>query len=193
MQHEIRRSGLPENAKLVFKGVIFEIWQWEQVMFDGSIEVFEKAWRVPTVDVLAIVDGKVVLEEQDQPDKKNFFSLPGGRADQSDDPLVEAKRELFEETGYQAKNWEELTVRTDSNKVLHDSYLFLARNCKKLSEPQLDRGEKITLKFLELDDFIALLHEPRSRIHPSIANYFLQVCGTAEKKRAFWSHCLQDV
>jgi hypothetical protein len=52
---ELKRPGIPENAKLAFKGIIFEVWQWEQKMFDGSIEIFERIWRSPSVNILAIV------------------------------------------------------------------------------------------------------------------------------------------
>ena len=38
-------KGLPENAKLVFKGVLFDTWQWEQELFDGSYSTFEVVVR----------------------------------------------------------------------------------------------------------------------------------------------------
>jgi ADP-ribose pyrophosphatase len=94
------RPGLPANAQLVFKGVIFEVWQWEQEMFDGTKETFERIWRSPTVEVIAAVGDKILIEEQSQPDRKNIISLASGRADQGEDVMAEAKRELLEETGY---------------------------------------------------------------------------------------------
>jgi hypothetical protein len=33
-------QGLPENAKLAFKGERFEVWQWEQTMYDGSTKKY---------------------------------------------------------------------------------------------------------------------------------------------------------
>ena len=33
---------VPKQAKRVFKGVIFDVYQWEQEMFDGTKEIFEK-------------------------------------------------------------------------------------------------------------------------------------------------------
>ena len=35
-------------------------------------------------------------------------SIPAGRLDKGEDRLVAAKRELIEETGYQAQSWREL-------------------------------------------------------------------------------------
>ena len=28
---------IPSYAKMVFKGKLFEVWQWEQKMFDGTL------------------------------------------------------------------------------------------------------------------------------------------------------------
>ena len=32
---------IPENAKKVFTGQVFDVYQWEQEMFDGSKATFE--------------------------------------------------------------------------------------------------------------------------------------------------------
>jgi len=32
---------VPEEAKLVFKGIIYDVYQWEQKMFDGTFSTFE--------------------------------------------------------------------------------------------------------------------------------------------------------
>lgn len=39
------KQPIPENAKLVFKGKIFDTYQWEQEMYDGSRVTFEKIKR----------------------------------------------------------------------------------------------------------------------------------------------------
>ncbi len=36
---------IPPNAKRVFKGIIFDVYQWQQKMFDGSKETFEMLKR----------------------------------------------------------------------------------------------------------------------------------------------------
>jgi len=61
MEHIKPRKGIPSNAKLAFKGVIFEVWQWEQEMFDGTTEIFERIWRLPTVEIIATVGDKILI------------------------------------------------------------------------------------------------------------------------------------
>jgi hypothetical protein len=98
LKNDKQREGIPPEATLVFKGEIFEVWQWQQTMFDGTTATFERIWRSPSVEVIAVVGDKIVVEHQDQPDRKGIVSLVSGRADQGTD-MLEAKRELLEETG----------------------------------------------------------------------------------------------
>lgn len=59
------------------------------------------------VNVLGITDnGKLVLlEEYRHPAKQFVLGCPGGYLDKQEDPLIGAKRELLEETGYSAKEF----------------------------------------------------------------------------------------
>ncbi len=104
MDEQQVRQGLPSNARRVFQGVIFEVWQWDQKVFDGTTQVFEKIWRPSTVEIIATVGDKILTEEQDQPDRPNNINFPCGRVEQEDNILGEAKRELLEETGYQSND-----------------------------------------------------------------------------------------
>ncbi|HVS79005.1 MAG TPA: NUDIX domain-containing protein, partial [Candidatus Saccharimonadales bacterium] len=97
---------IPVNAKKVFDGKIFDVYQWPQKMYDGTTETFEMLKRPNTVVVLAIKDGELVILKQSQPNLQNeFMDFPGGRADEGETPLESAKRELLEETGMTFKNW----------------------------------------------------------------------------------------
>ena len=183
MQNPKPRPGLPANAQLVFTGKIFEIWQWEQEMFDNSKQIFEKAWRMPGVDIIATVGDKIIIEEQDQPNRKNTISLPSGRADQSDDLLAEAKRELLEETGYGSDDWLEFFKHGGDSKVIHDVHYFIARNCVSIQEQHLDPGERIKTRLISFEDLLDLTEEPRFWSWPEFINYLLRL-KTDKKKLA---------
>ena len=54
------KQPLPENAKLVFKGVMFDTYQWEVDGYDGSKRIFEKLKRPDTVMIIPITEeGKI--------------------------------------------------------------------------------------------------------------------------------------
>ena len=86
------KQPIPERAKRVFKGVIFDIYQLEQEMFDGSRAIFEKLKRPDTVVVFPVLpDGKIILTEQEQPGTELFIGATGGRVDEGEDILSAAK------------------------------------------------------------------------------------------------------
>ena len=51
---------IPKNAKKKYKGVIFEIFQWQQKMFDGSFSTYEWLNRPDTVEVIGITKNKKI-------------------------------------------------------------------------------------------------------------------------------------
>src|SRR5437868_13556711 len=97
---------IPPEAKLVFSGILFDVYQWQQKMFDGSFETFEMLKRPDTVEIIATNGDKVYMSHQSQPNKANFYSLFGGRKEKGEEPLECAKRELLEESGMSSNNWE---------------------------------------------------------------------------------------
>ncbi|MBU4338880.1 NUDIX domain-containing protein [Patescibacteria group bacterium] len=148
---------LPLNAKRAFKGEIFEVWQWEQKMFDGSVEIFEKLKRSNTAGVIAAAGGKILIQAQEQPDKPEVFaSIPGGRCEEGEDSLVAAKRELLEETGYASDDWELWNEQEPVSKLIWTVYTYIARDCVYKQPPRLDAGEKITIRFISFDEFLML-------------------------------------
>ncbi|MFH1187732.1 MAG: NUDIX domain-containing protein, partial [bacterium] len=97
---------IPKSAKLKFKGIIFDVYQWEQKMFDGTYETFEMLKRPDTVEIIPVAGDKILINEQQQPNTPVFLSLFGGRVDEGEEPLRAAKRELLEEAGYASDDWE---------------------------------------------------------------------------------------
>ena len=147
---------IPKHAKRVFKGKIFEIYQWRQKMFDGSVEIFEKARRPDTVIVIATMGSKLVCLKQKQPTGW-FMSTPSGRMDvPGETPKQAALRELLEETGMKPKKlifWKKMPKY---GKVLSNIYFFIARDCEKVTTQKLDPGEKIQVKLLNFEEFLKL-------------------------------------
>ena len=55
------------------------VHQWDQVLYDGSIKIFERAEVLDGAFVLGVLpNGKILMTEQEQPSRDApFFSLPG--------------------------------------------------------------------------------------------------------------------
>ena len=116
------------------------------------------------------------MTEQEQPSRNHpFFSLPGGAFDTPDeDPLLCAKREFLEETGYVSDDWELWYVFRGTSNVLGQTYFYVARNCRRIQEIIPDGGEKINHIFeLSFDDFLAFAENPDFTHWPIIRALFL--------------------
>src|SRR3989344_1513944 len=97
IQRPESKQPMPDDAKKVFNGKIFDVYQWEQELYDGTKVTFEKLKRPDTVVVFPVLDdGRIILTEQEQPNKKNFIGATGGRVDEGQDGFMAAKRELLE-------------------------------------------------------------------------------------------------
>jgi ADP-ribose pyrophosphatase len=145
---------LPAQAKKVFQGKIFSVYQWEQKLYDGTSATFEMLKRPGTIQIIPTVDETVFLSYEEQPTKPKSFTLFGGRQEPNEDPLMTAKRELLEETGLESDDWELFKTYEYEGKIAWPMYLFIARHCKKVAEQKLDSGEKIEVKQVSFDEFI---------------------------------------
>src|ERR1700761_2937477 len=69
-----------EHSNKVFEGVRFDIYQWQQEMFDGSVATFEVAKRNDTIVVIPILDDERILavrERQPHWDKDGLVLVAG--------------------------------------------------------------------------------------------------------------------
>lgn len=154
------KKKLPGNAKRVFKGEIFEVWQWLQKMFDGSVAIFEMLKRPDTAVVIPVISDKILILRQSQPNKPNFLSLAGGRCEPGEKPLNTAKRELLEETGYVSRDWKLWREINPVGKMIWTIHTYIARDCLYWQTPRPDAGEKITSKLISYDEFLQLADDP---------------------------------
>lgn len=142
---------VPGEAERVFSGQIFDVYQWEQEMFDGSKHTFEMLKRTDTVSVIAVVDNKIMVIDDEQPHLGSRKSFPGGRVDDTDDSIeAAARREVQEETGYSFNNWRLIKVWQPYRKIEWFVNVLLAWDVAGQQEPKLDPGEKITVENVDI-------------------------------------------
>lgn len=145
---------IPDDAERVFKGTIFDVYHWQQQMFDGSFQTFEMLRRPDTTLVIAI-DGDqiIVLDEQQPGTPMQHNSLAGGRVEPGEFPLDGAKREVREEVGMQFADWALLEVTQPALKIEWFVYVYVAMNKTEQGQTAHEAGEKITIKSISFEEF----------------------------------------
>lgn len=96
----------------VYHGAFFEVLKDEVRRPDGRPAVREYIRHPGAVMMVPLLDhNTVVLVRQFRyPLRRHFIEVPAGKMEPGEDPLATAKRELIEECGYEAANWQHLTT-----------------------------------------------------------------------------------
>lgn len=151
---------IPSEAKKVFQGEIYNVYQWPQEMFDGSKATFEMVSRPDTVKIIAVKGDKIVIVKQRQPTLDWYYDFPSGRHDHTEETELDAaKRELREETGMVFENWKLIGVKQPFIKIDWLVYTFLATDFIKQGSQMLDAGEEIEVLELSFADLKKLSNQ----------------------------------
>ncbi len=140
--------------------------EWECIRHPGG------ALAVPITP-----EGKLVLVDQYRiPLQQRLLEFPAGTVEVNESPAETIKREIEEETGYHAKQWQDLG-KFPLAPGYSDEYIyaFLATDLEKLeAPPEQDEDEDIEVMLYTPEAFEQLIHSGDPRIDAkSITSYYL--------------------
>lgn len=106
--------------------------------------------------------------------RKNIIEIPAGKMEPGEDPLVTAKRELEEETGFQSDDLTYLTsFYTSPGFASELLYIYVARDLRKMEHPLAqDADEFINLVKVTLEEAEQLIAQ--QCIHDAKTMYAIQ-------------------
>jgi ADP-ribose pyrophosphatase len=145
------------ESKIVFDNFM-QVEERSYEMPDGHVKRFYIKLNKPAVCILAITaDQKVITVEQFRPGPSATLNeMPGGFIDDGETPEAAAARELLEETGF-AGNLQHITDCFDDAYTNMVRSCFVATDCKQVQGQQLDDGEFINVRLVDIADFLKIV------------------------------------
>ncbi len=147
-------------SQTVFEGRLISVRVDEVELPDGGQARREVVIHPGAAAIVPLLpDGRVVMIRQYRhPTGATLYELPAGVLGAGESPLDCARRELAEETGYQAENLRLLfsTYLSPgfSSEIIH---IFVATGLRPATGASLDEDERLELVTLPLDEAVAMV------------------------------------
>jgi ADP-ribose pyrophosphatase len=157
MSHDTHLIESEIDSESVFKGALLDVRRDRVMLPNGQISVREYIVHPGAVVVLAFLpNGKLLFERQFRyPLRRVFLELPAGKIDPGEAIIDTARRELREETGYVASDWEYLGIMHPCIGYSDERIeIFAARGLRRDGDQSLDHNEFLELVEMTPDEAI---------------------------------------
>lgn len=144
-------------------------------------KIYDEFYHLHFSPVVCIVaetkDGQLLMERQYRHAVQEVLTeIPAGIVEEGEEPLVAAKRELQEETGFGGGEWIKLGEEYAQGGVQDNKmYSFYAKGVKRLGKRHLDSTEDINVYLLDKKDVLDMLIKgeiKQAPLSPALWKYF---------------------
>lgn len=159
------------ESKRMFEGKLLKVRRDKVLLPDGKEAVREVVDHPGSVGIVALDDeGRVALVEQFRyPASERLLEIPAGTLKSGEEPLECAKRELAEEAGLEAEEWEEaFEAYLAPGYTTELMRFFLARKIKP-ARAKPDEDEIVKPWMVLLDEVVRWIEEGKIKDAKTIA------------------------
>jgi len=142
------------SGTVAYQGEFLKLEEDTVRLPDGSLTRREWIRHPGAVVIIAFLDEQTILLERQfrYPLQRHFLELPAGKIDPGEVPLETARRELQEECGYEAENWQHFSTLYPCIGYSDERMeFFVARNLRDVGR-QLDAGEFLAVVPMSIGD-----------------------------------------
>ena len=159
------------STKRIFKGRIVSLREDVVRLSNGVISKREIVEHPGAVAVIALTDdGKILIERQFRLSAKSvLFEIPAGLAHKGEDLAKAARRELIEETGYDARKIRKVFAGFSSPGYSTEVITFFVASGLKHVGQNLDVDEMIEVKKMSIKKCVQMIKSGKIRDNKTIA------------------------
>jgi ADP-ribose pyrophosphatase len=153
------------SSKLSYDGPLFRVYT-DEILENGRKVSRDVVRHNGSVVILAIDDTKskrdpmIVMERQYRHAAKEYLlEVPAGKMEEGEEALAGAKRELLEETGFQARRWRKMVRYFASPGFLGEwMQVFIAEGLT-LGDAQPEYDEQLEIEMIPLSRLLRMIEE----------------------------------
>jgi ADP-ribose pyrophosphatase len=162
------------DGRSVFDGRMLKVRVDEVELPDGGRSIREYVMHPGAVVMLALTgDGGILIERQFRyPLGLHMLELPAGKIEPGEDPLVTARRELLEETGYSAAHWTCLATVHPCVGYSDERLIYYLAEELSFEGARLDHGEFLETLTVPLDEALEWVRRGKITDGKTVAGLF---------------------
>jgi ADP-ribose pyrophosphatase len=153
------------SSKLSYEGPLFRVYT-DEILENGRKVTRDVVRHNGSVVILAIDDTKskrdpmIVMERQYRHAAKEYLlEVPAGKMEEGEEALAGAKRELLEETGFQARRWRKMVRYFASPGFLGEwMQVFIAEGLT-LGAAQPEYDEQLEIEMIPLSKLLGMIED----------------------------------
>ncbi len=172
------------SSKYVYKNAFIKVREDKVIDPQGKKALYGVIERTPVVYIIAVNDdGKICLVGQYRYTTGVYsWEIPAGGCD-GDSPLAAAKRELWEETGFKAKQWKKLGMFQTAMGIANiECHVYLAKQLTQTGKNKMHEEGIAEIRMVSLTQIAKEFISGKNIDGPTAAALFYYLSSSDKKK-----------